>query len=46
MQLGHKGRSADAGQVVAGDNQAQIPGKLGLLYEAQRFCCIGDAQDV
>ena len=35
MQLGHKGRPADAVRVVAGDDQAKIPGKLRLLDETE-----------
>ena len=38
MQLGNKCRPADTWHVVACDDQAKVPGKLGLLNEAKRLC--------
>jgi len=38
MQLGHKRRSADPRHTQTAHHQAQLSGKLGLLYKAK---CIG-----
>ena len=36
VELSHEGRAADAGAVMAGDDQAEASGEQRLLHQAQR----------
>ena len=46
LQLSHKSRAANPSNVLAGDDQAQIRGKLRLFNQTERFSGIADSLDV
>jgi hypothetical protein len=46
VQFGDEGRSANASEVVSGDNHSEAVSELGLLHQAEGFCRAGNTKHI